>query len=159
MSNSTIKIRVLLFIVLAMFFVACSPRASLRLNASPPPESGTYTLLSMGAEYTNDPRRAVVLDIEGDGFTFTHSSYENNPQTVKGLATGKALELAAGFLRMPCALSDSYSIRSINTQDGRTVGYEITPDAYSHFCNNGGFVSVTYYESGQRGAVVSLKGM
>lgn len=159
MSIPSIKITVLPLIVLAILLTACSPRANLRLNASSPPETGTYTLLSMGADYTNDPRRAVILDMEGDGFTFAHSSYEKNQQTVKGLTPGKAMELSVSFLKMPCALTDEYSVSQIRTQDGKTVGYELTPDSYSHFCSNGEFAGVTYYQSGENGAVVSLKGM
>ncbi|MBI5742203.1 MAG: hypothetical protein HZA16_16000 [Nitrospirae bacterium] len=101
------------------------------VRTEPSSVSGSYTLLLHGSRYGDDVENVAILDKEGDAYSFKIAAPEFDYTVQKGVAAGKALEEAEGFVRSHRAFMSSRLSGIIDGQ-GNIIGYEVRPLYIAH---------------------------
>lgn len=105
--------------------------------------SGTYNLVQVGGTFGSDAERIVILDIEGDGYSFRPVTGPGRVKTFPGIKGADALQRAEEFFASHCAYRD-YQIRKLTLPDNGLIGYELTPYYPTALCEDGNEVTVSY---------------
>lgn len=85
----------------------------------------TYLLILYGARHLNDLESVVILDIEGDGYTFEPYAPDFDYSIERGLDYSRAINMAEGFISWH-PLYQRSELRRI-TLSGIDIGYELRP--------------------------------
>ena len=121
--------------------------ASLNLERDIVPDrssiSGTYNLIQIGGTFGSDAERIVILDIEGDDYSFRPVTGPGRVKNFPGIKGAAALQRAEEFFASHCAYRD-YEIRELTLPGGGMIGYELTPDYPTALCEDGNEVTVSY---------------
>jgi len=132
------------FVLLSsLVFAACTP--SIRLDTRSAQESemsGTYTGIFYGCNFFGDLESVVLLDREGDKYTFEPYAPDFKFRIKKGLTPAEALAESRKFLDCGPAYS-SGELNKIVAPNGEVLGYEIRPTY--HVFVYGTDVLDTYY--------------
>jgi hypothetical protein len=105
--------------------------------------AGTYNLIQVGGTFGSDAERMVILDIEGDDYSFQPVTGPGRIKNFPNVKGDKALQRAEEFFASHCAYRD-YQIRKLIMPDNGLIGYELTPDYPSGLCEDGNEISVSY---------------
>lgn len=134
---------VLLFLLLSAGVATVAHGLTRSEVAAPGEIPGVFTMLLTGASYDNDPERAAILDLEGDGYTFQPVMPPYQFKKLTGLTAPAALPQAEKFLALHCAYN-GYRLKGLTLSDGKIVGYELVPDLPAALCEYGNVVIVGY---------------
>lgn len=105
--------------------------------------SGRYNLIQIGGTFGNDAERVVILDIEGDRYSFWPVTGPGRVKTFPGVEGSAALQQAEQFFADHCAYRN-YQIRKLTLPGGGIVGYELTPDYPTFLCADGNETLISY---------------
>jgi hypothetical protein len=105
--------------------------------------AGTYNLIQVGGTFGNDAERVVILDIEGDAYSFRPVTGPGRVKNFTGLKVAAALRKAEEFFSDHCAYRD-YQIRTLTLPGQGLLGYELTPNYPVVLCEYGNEVSISY---------------
>jgi len=114
-----------------------------QIVAEPDKLPGTYTAILIGGTFAADADRVVILDLEGDRYTFQPVAPDYRIKRIEGLTAAAGVAEAVKFFSPHCAYN-GYRVRSLKLPAGDIVGYEITPDYPSSLCEWGNTVTVGY---------------
>jgi hypothetical protein len=106
--------------------------------------SGTYNLIQVGGTFSRDAERIVILDREDDAYSFRPVTGPGRVRNFPGIEAAEALRRAEDFFSDHCAYR-GYRIRELHLREnGKTIGYELTPDYPGVLCEDGNEVLVSY---------------
>jgi hypothetical protein len=117
----------------AALFVLCSCAAMMgkSLRTVPVEENpdimGLFTTIFYGRHYAEEADAVVIMDLEGDEYTFVPKGRIMDFETLKRVTAREALYESEPFFNLHAAYSGISAIRRILSPDGRTIGYEIRP--------------------------------
>jgi len=104
---------------------------------------GSFTVILVGGNYTDDANRVAILDIESDGYSFRPVTPPYLVKRVSGLTRAGALVEVEKFFSAHCAYN-GYQVGRLSMPDGDVIGYEVTPDYPTALCEYGNEVTVSY---------------
>lgn len=119
----------LLIFVNALFFTGCHPAVQNPVkieNARREDITGIFTLVLYGKSHANDIETVAILDIEGDGFTFSPDAPEYYYKIRKGIPAREALQDAIEFVNWHRAFHRVQISRIVDSR-GAVLGYEVRP--------------------------------
>lgn len=87
---------------------------------------GVFSLILYGSRHLNDIETIVILDIEGDSYSFEPYAPEFDYKIKKGIPAKEALEEAERFVSWHSLFHYS-QLSKILDEKGNVIGYEIRP--------------------------------
>ncbi len=150
MRRSTGLLMVLL-LFLGLSLSSCTAGLNRQLVTAPDKLPGTYTAILIGGTFAADADRVVILDLEGDKYSFEPVTPPYRVKRIEGLSASAGVAEAVKFFSPHCAYN-GYRVNSLRLPSGILVGYEITPDYPASLCEWGNTVTVSY-KVGAKGAI------
>jgi len=145
-----------LLIVLLILSAGCGHEKPMKYSPGATYAGVTYRLIVLGYSDQKDMLGAAVLDLEGDGMTYTPHPDEEHVQIFEGLSFPDASEKTHDILGRHCGVF-TYTTRLLADPDNILIGYEITPVIKeTAYCIIGDPVSVNYHGPDNGTITISL---
>lgn len=88
---------------------------------------GLFTAIFYGRHYAEEADAVVIMDLEGDEYTFMPIGRTMDFETLKSITAFEAFYESEPFFSLHAAYSGKTAIRRILSPTGHTIGYEIRP--------------------------------
>lgn len=121
----------LLISVVLLMLCSCATMKGKALRTMPVEERadimGLYTTIFYGRHYAEEADAVVIMDLEGDEYTFVPKGRIMDFETLKSITAAEAFYESEPFFDLHAAYSGKSAVRRILNPEGRTIGYEIRP--------------------------------
>jgi hypothetical protein len=143
---------ILLLSMAISFFLFCN--SSFSMGKYPSVEvqkdrelQGVFTVIFFGGTYQNDPKTAVIFDIEGDEYTFKPYASKYNYQMNEGIPAELALKESEWFIGRHTDYFTS-SFKRVLDNKGSIIGYELKPLFHTRRFGYHDILNVSYWYKG-----------
>jgi len=148
--------RLVFLIALLPLAIGCESENIRKYSPGASFEGLTYRIIVLGYSGQKEMLGAAVLDLEGDGTTYTPHPDEKHVQIFEGLNFNDASDKARRILGRHCGVF-TFTSRLLTDPDNILIGYEIKPVIKeTAYCLIGDPVSVNYQGPDSGTIIISL---
>ncbi|OGW22598.1 MAG: hypothetical protein A2Z82_08850 [Nitrospirae bacterium GWA2_46_11] len=137
-------------ILVLVFLASCVTNRFIRTEPSEYKElAGNFTLILYGSRHLNDIETVVILDMEGDKYSFEPYAPEFDYKIKKGVPAKEALKEAEHFVSWHSSFHRTQLSRIID-EKGVAIGYEMRPLYYPLAFGVSDVLDVYYIKEGDK---------
>lgn len=145
------KLAISSLIILLLSSCAGVPLELMELDKIRDKGGDLYTLIYYVGTEHKDIRRAVVLDMEGDGYEFKLDVEDFQYEILQSIDIGESLYEAEIFFRHEG--SKGFKSSAIKTPDGQIAGYEMRPKFDKEFMGVEDLMQLSYHLNEKTGVI------
>lgn len=139
---------------MAMLLASCATSISLKtdpLEEPPKDDERIFTLIYFVGTDKSDIRRAVILDVEGDKYTFRPRTEDFQYEILQNISIKESLYEAELFFKYEG--NKGYNTSRVLGPDGALIGYELKPLYFEDFKGDEDILNISYSLNPETGLV------